>query len=310
MEIPIIHCMLNNYNLLIFGIFISSIIFLLFPKFNNYTYIVFPSLSVPYTHFIGKLTRIHVPVFLRTFVYSTYVWYHGVNMKEAANEDYKAYESIGEFFSRPLKPGVRPVDDCSLVSPVDGKVIQFGELVDKIEQVKGYDYEFEEFLGPIDPNHKPGNKLYQVVIFLRPTDYHCFHSPANWEADTKIEHSGLMLPFKIHQWVSHWFSTNVRVCLIGKWKHGFFSMSPVATSTVGDIVIDPGRDESDASVREKTHKYTIYDQKFKYMRGNKVGEFHAGSMCVLIFEAPPHLKFCIKPGQLIHYGMRLLATEP
>uniref|UniRef100_A0A914DJ22 Phosphatidylserine decarboxylase n=1 Tax=Acrobeloides nanus TaxID=290746 RepID=A0A914DJ22_9BILA len=279
MEIPIIHCTLNNYNLLIFGIFISSIIFLLFPKFNNYTYIVFPSLSVPYTHFIGKLTRIHVPVFLRPFVYSTYVWYHGVNMKEAANEDYKAYETFGEFFIRPLKPGVRPVDDCSLVSPVDGKVIQFGELVDKIEQVKGYDYEFEEFLGPVDPNHKPGNKLYQVVIFLRPTDYHCFHSPADWEADTKIEHSGLMLPFKIHQWVSHWFSNN-------------------------------SREKSVASVREKTHKYTIYDQKFKYMRGDKVGEFHAGSICVLIFEAPPHLKFCIKPGQLIHYGMRLLATEP
>ena len=37
-------------------------------------------------------------------------------MKEAANEDYNAYETIGEFFSRPLKPGVRPVDDCSLVS--------------------------------------------------------------------------------------------------------------------------------------------------------------------------------------------------
>jgi phosphatidylserine decarboxylase len=62
------------------------------------------------------------------------------------------------------------------------KIIQFGELVDKIEQVKGHDYEFEEFLGPIDPNHKPENKLYQVIIFFRPTDYHCFNSPADWEA--------------------------------------------------------------------------------------------------------------------------------
>uniref|UniRef100_A0A914CPK2 phosphatidylserine decarboxylase n=1 Tax=Acrobeloides nanus TaxID=290746 RepID=A0A914CPK2_9BILA len=231
-------------------------------------------------------------------------------MKEAANEDYKVYDTIEALFIRPLKAGVRPVDDCSLVSPVDGKVIQFGELIDKIEQVKGHDYEFEEFLGPINPNHKAGNKLYQVVIFLRPTDYHCFHSPADWEAHTKIEHAGHMLPFKIHKFVPHWFAINARVCLIGKWKYGFFSMSPVAATTVGDIVLDPGREESAASVREKTHKYTIYDQKFKYKHGDKVGEFHAGSICVLIFEAPPHLKFCIKPGQLIHYGNRLLATEP
>lgn len=47
-----------------------------------------------------------------------------------------------------------------------------------------------------------------------------------------------MLPFKIHEWVPHWFSINARVNLIGQWKHGFFSMTPVAATTVGEMVLD------------------------------------------------------------------------
>jgi len=305
MEIPVVHFELNNYIWLI-ALFIPSLIYCLRHKEN--IYLVFPSLSVPYTHFMGKLARIYVPVCLRALVYSIYVWYWGINMKEAANEDYKSYENISALFIRPLKKGIRPIDNCSLVSPVDGRVIQFGEMTGTVEQVKGIDYEFEDFLGPIDPNHKEGNKLYQIVIFLRPTDYHCFHSPADWTVDVKVEHKGQMLPFMIHQWVPHWFSINARVCLIGKWKYGFFSMSPVAATTVGDIIISPGL--SPAIQREKIHKYTIYDQKFNFQHGEKVGEFHAGSLCVLIFEAPPNLKFCIKENQLIHYGNRLLAEEP
>jgi len=310
MEIPLTHINLNDYNLFIAGIFISSLFIYFFYQEKEYIYLLFPSLSVPYTHFMGKVARIYVPVFLRPLVYSVYVNFWGINMKEAANEDYKSYKNLLELFIRPLKPSVRPVDDCSLVSPVDGKVIQFGEMTGTVEQVKGHDYEFEEFLGPINPNHKPENKLYQVVIFLRPTDYHCFHSPADWEADTKVEHAGHMLPFKIHKWVPHWFAINARVCLIGKWKYGFFSMSPVAATTVGDIIIDPAHAHGPSATREGTHKYTVYDQKYSYKHGDKVGEFHAGSICVLIFEAPPHLKFCIKPEQLIHHGNRLLAEEP
>nr|XP_009758386.1 PREDICTED: phosphatidylserine decarboxylase proenzyme 1, mitochondrial-like [Nicotiana sylvestris] len=62
------------------------------------------------------------------------------------------YASLGEFFVRRLKEGTRPIDcnPCCLVSPVDGTVLQFGELKKAgamIEQVKGFSYSASSLLG-------------------------------------------------------------------------------------------------------------------------------------------------------------------
>ena len=71
----------------------------------------------------------------------------------------------------------------------------------------------------------------------------------------------------------------------------------------------------------------MYEQLLSYKPGDKVGHFAAGSELVLvswnwllniidfnlfsqIFEAPPDLKFCVKKGQMIHYGNRLLSDDP
>ncbi|CAJ0928916.1 unnamed protein product, partial [Mesorhabditis belari] len=326
-DIPLIDAHLNNYSIFALGLVFTPMFYFFAPSVWKFLfgsggviqesiYLMFPSLSVPYTHLAGKIANIQLPVFIRSFIYSIYIWYHGINMKEAANEDLKSYKSLQALFTRPLKPGMRPIDDCTLVSPVDGVVIEFGEISDdrKIQQIKSHTYEFEEFLGPIDPKHKANNKLYEVVIYLRATDYHCYHSPTKWETHTKVEHAGHILPFKLHKFIPQWFSINARVALIGKWKYGFFSMTPVAATTVGDIHINPEFERTPPKKLESKHdhyaKYTMYEQVLSYKPGDKVGHFEAGSECVLIFEAPPHLKFDVKKGQLIHYGNRLLSVDP
>ena len=71
--------------------------------------------------------------------------------------------------------------------------MQLGEVIDyKINEVKGYDYDVRDFLGPVEFNtrvsfyiifikiSKEDMRLYMVVISLWPGNYHGFHSPANW----------------------------------------------------------------------------------------------------------------------------------
>jgi len=93
------------------------------------------------------------------------------------------------------------------VSPVDGRVLHFGQVNDNwAEQIKGVYYSLESFLGPDAENliselskekffnglqfeaprfkslglDKPDSALYYMVIYLAPGDYHAFHSPVEW----------------------------------------------------------------------------------------------------------------------------------
>lgn len=61
----------------------------------------------------------------------------GVNWNEAVSDDPKYYRSFAEFFARPLKSGMRPVDvNCCLSAPCDGTVLHFGTVnTYKVEQV-------------------------------------------------------------------------------------------------------------------------------------------------------------------------------
>lgn len=90
------------------------------------------------------------------------------------------------------------------------------------------------------PYTKPSSKeLFFAVIYLAPGDYHRFHSPANWVAELRRHFVGELYsvaPY-FQSRLSNLFVLNERVALLGKWKHGFFSMTPVGATNVGSIRI-------------------------------------------------------------------------
>ncbi|KZT24368.1 hypothetical protein NEOLEDRAFT_1179361 [Neolentinus lepideus HHB14362 ss-1] len=80
----------------------------------------------------------------------------GCNLEEIDPEDLTQYRSLGEFFYRKLKPGVRPVANAPLVSPADGRVLHFGTIQgSRIEQVKGITYSLDALLGVESPAVSP-----------------------------------------------------------------------------------------------------------------------------------------------------------
>lgn len=87
---------------------------------------------------------------------------------------------------------------------------------------------------------RPGNALFFCVIYLAPGDYHRFHSPTNWVAETRRHFSGELYsvsPWMVKQ-LQNLFVLNERVVLLGKWRHGFFSMVPVGATNVGSIILN------------------------------------------------------------------------
>ncbi|XP_069817335.1 phosphatidylserine decarboxylase proenzyme, mitochondrial isoform X2 [Dendropsophus ebraccatus] len=276
----------------------------------------------------GRLNQVELPTWLRKPVYSLYIWTFGVNMKEAAVEDLHHYRNLSEFFRRKLKPQARPVcDSHSVISPSDGKILHFGRVKNcEVEQVKGVTYSLESFLGPQNWTEnlpisktsfqdqlvtKEGNELYHCVIYLAPGDYHCFHSPTDWNVYHRRHFPGSLMSVNpgVARWIKELFCYNERVVLTGGWKHGFFSLTAVGATNVGSIRIYFDRDLQTNSPRysKGSHNDMSYvtnnNQDGIVMRkGEQLGEFNLGSTIVLIFEAPKDFTFNLKAGQKIHFG--------
>jgi len=128
----------------------------------------------------------------------------------------KDYPSLAAFFARKLRHGSRTIDvEAPIVSPVDGKVLHVG-LVEgnRIEQVKGVDYSLVEFMGhesPLQPRvnelaaqyleaaaegvSRPltDKRLYYMVFYLGPGDYHGIHSPTDWTVKQTRHFPGFFL---------------------------------------------------------------------------------------------------------------------
>lgn len=164
--------------------------------------------------------------------------------------------------------------------------------------------------------HSHNNELFYCVIYLAPGDYHRFHSPTEWLIEKRRHFYGELFSVSptMVSMLQNLFVLNERVALLGKWRHGFFSMTPVGATNVGSIVLDfdPNlktnlkEDDKKALVgkwREKQYKSTIEIkdaensggneetkklsiQGYPLIRGAQMGGFKLGSTVVLVFEGP------------------------
>ena len=105
---------------------------------------------------------------------------YGVNMSEAENSDPNSYSSFNDFFTRALKPGLRPIggNESTLVSPVDGCVSQLGNISGgRIFQAKGQSFSLLELLGGDQQRADIFAEGEFATIYLAPGDYHRIHMP-------------------------------------------------------------------------------------------------------------------------------------
>ena len=95
---------------------------------------------------VYKLTRVEskfVPKAIEIFSNA-----FNVNLDDAIHPDPSHYKTFNEFFTRQLKPELRPIASTEIVSPVDGAISQFGPIVNSsLVQAKGVNYTLKTLLG-------------------------------------------------------------------------------------------------------------------------------------------------------------------
>jgi phosphatidylserine decarboxylase len=192
--------------------------------------------------------------------------FYGIQFEEIQMQSLKDFHSFNEFFTRKLKPGLRPIENAHdprvITSPCDGKVLNFGEITEskdgpckyQLECIKGHTYPLDEFLFGVTSSNRDsnlttnivesakqrGNKIVQCVIYLAPGDYHRYHSPADFTASFRRHIAGYLEPVKPSYVMKHKhvFKDNERATLFGDWHYGFFGMSFIGATNVGSIIIN------------------------------------------------------------------------
>ncbi|ETV95469.1 phosphatidylserine decarboxylase [Aphanomyces invadans] len=275
----------------------------------------------------GAVNDINLPSCLREPVYRA--WTHAFDCQlDEMQHPLREYKNLGEFFSRQLKDGIRPVDmdPQKVCSPVDGRISTIGtvectEGIPVLEQIKawrGVRYRLDEFLGDVPEfftTPRPGKALFHCVIYLAPGDYHRIHSPIDWHMTERRHFPGNLFPVNslAVATVPSLFTWNERVVLLGQWAHGFHSLTAVGATNVGSILLDV-EPELTTNMFYDHHKIRpkwgacrakVYDPFHSVVRGTQVGQFKLGSTVVLVFEAPADFTFTVIPGDKVRYGQAI-----
>ncbi|GMM37904.1 phosphatidylserine decarboxylase 1 [Saccharomycopsis crataegensis] len=170
----------------------------------------------------------------------------------------------------------------------------------------------------------PAKKLFYSVIYLAPGDYHRFHSPTNWVVQARKYFTGELYsvaPY-FQETFQNLFILNERVSLLGYWKHGFFSMTPVGATNVGSVKINFDKElvtnkkydpynSNERFVKNSVYEATYFNNSkslggIPLNKGVEMGGFELGSTVVLVFEAPAdQFEFKVEPGQVVRMGEAL-----
>ena len=261
----------------------------------------------------GYMTHTEIPESLREPIYGFYSRLFNVIMEEVPRP-LKEFKTMNEFFTRRVSPTFRPISDCDVVSPVDGKVLVYGDCDGQwSEQVKGIKYSLESLLGSdavelIDSMARSGRarsgpklpNLKYCVIYLAPGDYHGIHAPVEWTIRDVRHFTGHL--FSVSPGTSArlhgLLAVNERVCLNGTYPHGFFSMTPVGAYNVGSITLEWDPDFNTNLADQKTGEYyqLEYEKDIKAKKGEPVSFFNLGSTVVMFFEAPEDFEWKVGQG--------------
>jgi phosphatidylserine decarboxylase len=220
---------------------------------------------------------------------STFLRIYRVNMSEVVKSDPLAYRSFNDFFTRPLRPDVRPIapDTGAIISPVDGTVTEAGPVHgNAIIQAKGIQYSLDELLagnGASVEAYRNGNF---ICIYLAPYDYHRIHMPFEGRLRGTVYVPGDLFSVNAasSRAVPRLFARNERVICDFDTKIGRMTLVLVGALFVGSIeTVYAG--EINPPPRHRMRPLSIaagVGQSFA--KGVELGRFNAGSTVVLLFQ--------------------------
>jgi phosphatidylserine decarboxylase len=267
------------------------------------------------SHLVGRIVHTPLPDPVGRKSVELFAKFYNINLAEA-EFPLEHYRTIGDLFTRRLKPDARPVGSTDVVHPADAVVTEAG-LIDNLTliQAKGKNYTVRELLGGwSDVADFEGGSF--ATYYLCPTDYHRVHSPVEGKIVWSCHVPGELWP--VNAWsvqsVPKLFAVNERIVVVIQTPHGRVALVMVAATNVGNMTMSFDDDistqirKADRKPRERS-----YTPPIKIHKGDEVGVFNMGSTVIMIYEKSvisaaarhsklTHIDFARLRGQTVRVG--------
>ncbi len=244
-----------------------------------------------YCRVLDRFASAALPPFVMVPFLRAYCRVYGVDTAEMASP-FHSYRNFREFFSRPVKAGLRHVDTdpARLTSPVDGMVLAAGTFQESplnTLRIKGRLYCIDDLLGTEDIPEGLRTGGY-VLFYLAPGDYHRFHSPLDGVVTGYDYLPGTCRPVNTlgRKMFPHVYVTNRRVVL---WLRSAddpgseVCLVLIGAMGVGRIVLRIGGRLVEAAGNVEQH--IRFDEPLVLERGQELGWFDLGSSALLIWSS-------------------------
>lgn len=207
---------------------------------------------------------------------------YNVNLAEAELENIEDYINFNDFFTRALKPNLRPISESKLISPVDGVVSQAGKIQDsQILQAKGRQYSISELLADKASEELENGSF--ATIYLSPKDYHRIHMPCDGTLVAMKYFPGDL--FSVNQktvrYVEKVFSRNERLVCLFKTEFGEMAFVLVGAIFVGSMQTS-WHGQITPPYGKKIINFNYKDKEVRLSKGDELGRFNMGSTVIML----------------------------
>jgi phosphatidylserine decarboxylase len=268
------------------------------------------------TALAGLLANIKIK-FIKNHVIRRFIQSYDVVMTEAVQENPEDYVNFNDFFTRYLKPGVRPIADADVVSPVDGCVSEIGHIKQgQLLQAKGRYYSVDELLACDATQSTPFQNGSFATLYLSPRDYHRVHMPVAGTLQDMTHVPGTLFsvqPDTVRH-IPKLFARNERVVLFFETELGPMVVILVGATIVGKIGTCWHGDLPRAKkpVHFKNNLPAPAERGLK--QADEVGYFKLGSTAIILFAENSKIEWtpALKAGVHVRLGEalgRVNATE-
>lgn len=235
---------------------------------------------------VGQLVHLRLPGPLARFSVRVFIRLYGID-PTSARKPLAAYRSIGDFFTRDLRPELRPIAGA-VCCPVDGTLRGVYTLDSRgeVPQVKGVSYTLKDLLGG-DPLVARFGQGQLWNFYLSPRDAHHIHAPVDGRIVKTVHIPGALWP--VNTWalnsIPGLFAVNERVVSFIESEFGLLAVVMVGATNVGRIKLAYSDLETNSRPWRRARQCSLqHDPPIVVRRGEKIGTFKMGSSVVLVSE--------------------------